>query len=110
MTPTDNATRFAPVRVIRGQVYRVDLGERISTGDESTRWRVELVLGLKRPPDERSQSDRRFFSVPSFFRLPCVRFVRKILTELVCADFAVHRRKHRLATYDLGFGDLEFGK
>jgi len=32
MTPTDNATRFAPVRVIRGQVYRVDLGERISTG------------------------------------------------------------------------------
>jgi hypothetical protein len=110
MTPTDNATRFAPVRVIRGQVYRVDLGERISTGDESTRWRVELVLGLKRFTVAGSQSDRRFISVPSFFRLPRGRIVRKILTELVCADFALRNRKHSAATCDLEFGDLEFGK
>jgi hypothetical protein len=36
-------------------------------------------------------SDRRFLSLPSFSHLPCGRVVRKILTELVCADFVMRR-------------------
>jgi hypothetical protein len=65
---------------------------------------------MKRFPVAGSQSDRRFFSGPTFSHLPCGRCVRKILTELVCADFTVRSGMHGASTFDLEFGDLEFGK
>jgi hypothetical protein len=46
--------------------------------------------------------------MPNVSRLPRGRCVRKILTELVCADFALRDKKHRVATFDLELGDLEF--